>query len=106
MASDGSVENGIQVDWDPIPWRAVGVTTSYELYRNTDDNFEGAQLIAVLEGTFINNYPNGVIIEWAPRTYFDQDVSPDTTYFYWVQGVDGTARSRIELRDKGYFKAK
>lgn len=67
------------------------------------DDFNNAQLIAVLKGTFINNYPDELIIEGAPRTYFDQDVLPDTTYYYWVQCIDGISQSSIKLRDNGYF---
>ena len=68
----------------------------YEIYRSTDTTLSQASLISTREGTFINNYPAGVIIEAASREYFDTDAVPNQTYFYWVKGIDGADISRLE----------
>jgi subtilisin family serine protease len=101
QATDGTAPGGIRLDWDPTPWKTPGVHVVYEIYRSTDSDVGHATLIATREGTFINNYPAGVIIEAASKEYFDADVLANQTYFYWVKGIDGSDESRLGQAESG-----
>jgi hypothetical protein len=103
IASDGTDTEGIKLSWDPTPWKTPGLHVVYEIYRSIDADLSHAVLIAQNEGTFINNYPAGVIIRAAAREYLDQDVTPQQTYFYWVKGLDGADSSRLGDGESGFF---
>jgi len=103
QATDGTDTEGVRLSWDPTPWKTPGLHVVYEIYRSTDADLSHAVLIATREGTFINNYPHGVIIRAASREYLDQDAAPTQTYFYWVKGIDGLDVSRLGDGESGYF---
>ncbi|HUJ19328.1 MAG TPA: S8 family serine peptidase [Nitrospirota bacterium] len=102
-ATDGTDAQGVRLTWDPTTWKSPGLHAVYEVYRSTDAEPGHAALIARLEGTFVNNYPAGVIITPAPRTYLDQNVTAQQTYFYWVKGIDGADSSRLGDGESGFF---
>jgi len=102
QASDGTAPGGIRLEWDPTPWKTPGIHVVYEIYRSTDSDLSHATLISTRQGTFINNYPAGVIVEAASRDYFDTDVLPNQTYFYWVKGIDGTDTSILRQGESGF----
>ena len=101
-ATDGTEPDGIRLAWNPTPWKTPGVNVVYEIYRSTESTLSQASLISTREGTFINNYPAGVIIEAASREYFDTDAVPNQTYFYWVKGIDGADESSLGQGESGF----
>jgi len=103
QATDGTDPEGIRLSWDPTPWKTPGLHVVYEIYRSTDTDLSHAVLIATREGTFINNYPAGVIIRAAAREYLDRDIAPNQTYFYWVKGIDGADVSSLGDGESGYL---
>ena len=102
-ATDGTDAEGIRLSWDPTPWKTPGLHVVYEIYRSIDADLSHAVLIAQNEGTFINNYPAGVIIRAAAREYLDRDAAPNQTYFYWVKGLDGADVSSLGDGESGYL---
>ena len=81
-ASDGTDPQGVRLTWDPTPWMITGLHAVYEVYRSQDAEVSHAALLATLEGTFVNNYPAGVVDRPAPREYLDGSAVPGQTYYY------------------------
>ncbi len=84
MASDGTFENKVVVNWKASPGAA-----SYLIYRNTTNDSGNAKFLAEIPDT----------------TYQDLSVASDTyaTYYYWVKAKNTKGTSAISSKgDSGY----
>ena len=60
-----------------LTWDATNITSSYSVYRDTDNNPAGRVRIAVT----------------ASSKYTDTSVTNGTTYYYWIKGTDANGLS-------------
>ena len=104
-ASDGTEPAEVRLTWDPTPWKTPGITAVYEVYRGTGPAASAAGLLARVEGTFINEYPAGVVIRPAAKEYVDRQVMPGQVYYYWVKGIDAGAVSALGAGEPGHAAA-
>ena len=82
-ASDGSSTAQVAVSWN-----AVTGATSYELFRNTANNFAGASSI----------------YSGATASYNDTGATPGQQYWYWVRASNASGSSDASSPDTGYRK--
>lgn len=82
-ASDGSSTAQVAVSWN-----AVTGATSYELFRNTANNFAGASSI----------------YSGATASYNDTGAAPGQQYWYWVRASNASGSSDASSPDTGYRK--
>ncbi|MCD4829206.1 MAG: C39 family peptidase [Candidatus Cloacimonetes bacterium] len=81
-----TAEGAVQLDW--IAQSEVNVA-GYNLYRHTEDNLDTATLLtpALIPA---QNLP-----AQQSYRYIDSDVQQETTYSYWLEGVDLDGSSRL-----------
>ncbi|MFY9192227.1 MAG: hypothetical protein WAO06_05115, partial [Tenuifilaceae bacterium] len=82
-ATDGSSTAQVAVSWN-----AVTGATSYELFRNTANNFAGASSI----------------YSGATASYNDTGAAPGQQYWYWVRASNASGSSDASSPDTGYRK--
>ncbi|MDF1859338.1 MAG: hypothetical protein P1U87_03940 [Verrucomicrobiales bacterium] len=83
-ATDGSFDDRIDVSW------GVGShATSYKVFRNTVANTTGAQVVA-----------SGLV----DRSWSDTNVTPGTTYYYWIKSTNVGGDSVFSGLNSGYAR--
>jgi len=85
VASDGSFNEKIRIEWDPVPG-----AVSYKIYRNTDNNPSSAKI------PIASDIENTV--------YFDSSVEPELKYYYWVTAESALKESKKSFSDKGFAR--
>ncbi|MGI6088202.1 MAG: immunoglobulin domain-containing protein [Kiritimatiellia bacterium] len=80
-ASDGLYTNQVLITWDS-PFGA----SSYELWRNTNDDPVGGSLLATVRTT----------------SFSDTSAIPGTMYYYWLKATNVAGASEFSLSDSGW----
>ncbi len=82
-----SASDGAYTDKVRVTWTASENAASYNIYRNTTAIDTGATAVGSTTGT----------------TYDDTAATADTTYYYWVEGLDASSHaSGFSLPDSGW----
>ncbi len=81
-ATDGEFTDQIKVTWNNVH----GAKT-YEVWRNISNNASTATRIASSVTT---------------RTYIDKDITPGTSYYYWIKGKSDSKTTNFSNSDPGY----
>ena len=84
QASDGTFAHHVQITWD-----AVTGATTYQIYRNTDDEVTTASKLIAVAGT----------------SYSDTTAVAGQVYYYWIRARNGSGTGPYSAPASGYIPA-